>query len=758
MVILFPTTRAVLLALLSSLAVSAVPAIPAPRHPASLRRRWDPNQINSTMCLWYDIRAAVLRDTLYVDGGYLWDLPGMADGSYGQIVQDPNLSGLLYSINFTQPFNISQNTSTIFQTTPKAAGAANNQAPNFYSGTMFSNDNELYLYGGVLRDTDSQINPPADAVTGYERYQYGPVRTAWSVGFYNGQLPPNVTRYVTNGAGVNVPSENLGFYFSGMKRNDSGEIRTKGRPQYNATLAAPAMISIDMSTMRAEKWTNLTLPSNVLARAGSELAWVPVSQQGVLLAIGGVINPETAFLPLTAPQKVQSQAISPGFMQEISVFDVAAQKWYQQNTTGDVPGQLTQACSVVASAADGSSHNVYFYGGYDGLSATNSFSDDVYILSIPSFTWIKAYSGTSVHGRKGHRCAKIYPDQMIIVGGDTVDKTCLQGGLIQIFNLNTLKFQDQYDPKVWSQYKVPDVVTAKIGGTPDGAATASKPSTWSDSALGPLFAAQYSKTVPTYYPYNSVAPTPTDATRSTALPTPIASTGGSNGVPSWVAPVLGTVVGLIVLSAVVVCLLLYRRRKFLRMNPNSDAGTSVFNQRRILSWIPKAPTVSTSEDPSSSVSGYTGVPSEHLPNIVTTGPQEAASSEVHELPDSSHPAELPPNPAMSQISPAAGAGLRPGPYHQNMAGDESTTSSPTTPVGYARGHTRQVSSMSSGLPSPVLPTSPASEASPDDLPRTPVSPAENEQANPSGTEHGKKPEDPSIKPKGRESSFGEMLE
>lgn len=138
-----------------------------------------------------------------------------------------------------------------------------------------------------------------------------------------------------------------------------------------------------------------------------------------------------------------------------------------QDTTGETPPQLTEFCSVLASAKDGSSHNIYIYGGYNGISPADAPSDDVYILSIPSFTWAKALNGKSAHGRRAHKCAKAYPDQMLVVGGQSQQLdtyTCLEGGLIQIFNLNTLEWQEKYDPKVWSEYKVPSLITKEIGG------------------------------------------------------------------------------------------------------------------------------------------------------------------------------------------------------------------------------------------------------------------------------------------------------
>jgi hypothetical protein len=144
---------------------------------------------------------------------------------------------------------------------------------------------------------------------------------------------------------------------------------------------------------------------------------------------------------------------------------------YQQNTSAngpsDMPPQLTQFCSVVATANDSSSYNIYIYGGYAGLdSGTDTPSDDVYILSLPTFTWIRAYSGDDTKGRYGHRCVKPYPDQMFVVGGYGVGspETCVIGGMVQVFNLNTVSFQDTYDPKTWSYYEVPSILSKVIGG------------------------------------------------------------------------------------------------------------------------------------------------------------------------------------------------------------------------------------------------------------------------------------------------------
>lgn len=159
--------------------------------------------------------------------------------------------------------------------------------------------------------------------------------------------------------------------------------------------------------------------------------------------------------------------ISDGKHAQSSTLSIALTRTrYQQNTTGDIPPQLTLFCSVVAEAEDRSSFNIYIYGGYDGINATEIPSDDVYVLSIPSFTWIKVYSGQPTHGRTGHKCVKVYPDQMFVLGGQFAGNPaiCLDGGIIQVFNLNTLRFQDSYNPLNWSAYEVPSLITSQIGG------------------------------------------------------------------------------------------------------------------------------------------------------------------------------------------------------------------------------------------------------------------------------------------------------
>lgn len=580
----------------------------------------------------------------------------MNDGTYGPPTFDGNPLGLVYLLNFSTPFDAStgQNLSKAFTTISKAAngGAANNIGPQYYDGTMFANDYDWIIYGGLLSQTDAFQAPGDGAVYSYQAYPQVPKQ--FIPGYTVSQLPTGETRYITNGAGVSVPSENLGFYMGGLKSDSGGPIYYQPGPKNDSVRAdvlSETLIKVDMSIQGNDKWTNQSLPTSVPGRANAELVWVPVSTKGVLVAIGGVIDPVWANINNTLNASDTADSVStsidfkryfqrlltsvkksqsPKFMSTVSVYDIDKGAWYEQETNS-APEQLTQGCAVLASAQDGTSHNIYWYGGFDGINLSGNFSDDVWILSIPSFMWMKVKSGVTAHGRAGHRCVKPYPDQMMVIGGYTsvtgLVPTCVQGNIIQIFNLSSADWITSYDPTKWSNYTVPDMISAMIGGTKTGSATqtAPSPSGFANSSLTELFGSPYnSSKIVNYYPY-SKAETPDN--RTTLLPTSFPKSGG--GTPSYLGPVLGVVLGLFFITLLVLAFLLWRRRKLFKQSTNgaqSEAGT-MDNRRWVTNWLratpvdAKAPTVTTDDSPSS--------PYEE--DVSRTDVPEMADSQVHEM-------------------------------------------------------------------------------------------------------------------------------
>ncbi|KAF3062004.1 hypothetical protein GL218_03997 [Daldinia childiae] len=565
---------------------------------------WIENQQNATMCLWDMLRVATLGDTVYIDGGQIYWVAGLTDGSITE-VPDDNLLGRIYKFNFSTPFNTSSNFSEILTQDPIATGpngdAANNLAPNYYGGALLANDHEFFTYGGLIMLT-SEKAPDADASVEYVASPYGAEKPGFNTGLRYRELPDGVTRYVTNGGAVSAPSENKAWYFGGYRSESFGPIYN-GAPSENVTASNTSnyLITLDMTTQTQETWDNTTLGQHTPSRADPSVVWVPVGEQGILVVMGGVTYPGYLTSDMHSTNEAQSRKDGPGFMRNVDIYDVASKKWYQQSTEGSPP-QLARGCAVVAPAEDNSSFNIYYYGGYDGLDDGGQFNDDVWILSLPSFMWMKVYSGTPEHARAGHQCVMPYPDQMIVIGGrrpnvGTGPPSCLDGenpGILQVYNLTENHWMDSYDPTSWNYYGVPSMIHAMIGGDASGGATvtAPSPSGWEDPELGKVFATAYptSKLI-THYPYSSVGAG--NDSRG------IYEADGGGGTPSWVAPVLGVVLGLIFVTAVVIGIILYRRRKYLKKNASEPSTDE--NGNRILSWIlqgqgnGKAPTITTDD-------------------------------------------------------------------------------------------------------------------------------------------------------------------
>lgn len=127
----------------------------------------------------------------------------------------------------------------------------------------------------------------------------------------------------------------------------------------------------------------------------------------------------------------------------------------------------------------------------------------MYILTIPSFTWIGPISQSgspAPYARAGHTC-NLRDGQIVLVGGfNTTVTTCDSPG-IYVFNASSLQWGSSFtalstgddadrDPgnTVLSNsygYTVPDEVVSVIGGSPSGSATVTTPAV---SATGGPFA------------------------------------------------------------------------------------------------------------------------------------------------------------------------------------------------------------------------------------------------------------------------------
>lgn len=462
------------------------------------------------------------------------------------------------------------------------------------NGYLWNSFDALFLYGGEFSD-----NPPTSPVP-FSTWKYDISSSSWSES-------DNPTDAVTNapiqraaeGAGVTVPSIGRGFYFGGHLDGytTTGWSQSIARVYLTSLLeyTFPGYSNADINGKTAGPdglYRNITEgglqgTAGFPERADGVLVHVPgYGESGIILGLAGGSN--ASFTQMNI----------------IDVYDIANSEWYKQATTGPTPPYRVNPCAVALSAADGSSTEVYLYGGQNLIPyGSQTQYDDIWILTIPSFTWIKVdQTGQSTPpGRAGHSC-NVWNSQMVVVGGYVgQDLECDSG--FYIFNTSALSWQNQYtalegkdvlnrqdaqkdDPHALQGsygYEVPAVVQSVIGGNAVGAATVTQPV--QTAAQGPMATGK-----PIYYTV-----TGSNGAVVTETSSPNSSNGGDTGSgsgndsgngssgPNIGAIVAGVIAGLFALLAAYLGFCAYVYRKQLKLYKNHVAMA----QRSQLSGDPR---------------------------------------------------------------------------------------------------------------------------------------------------------------------------
>ncbi|KAF7527860.1 hypothetical protein G7054_g10336 [Neopestalotiopsis clavispora] len=324
----------------------------------------------NNFCRRFGHQTAVIDRKLYIDGGFI---------NYSPLEDDPtNYTNTFLSYNDLDEIaaggmpqlysNLSKNA-----TIPSVNGAV------LWADTV---NKYLFLYGG-----QSTVSPPTEL----SLYSYDTLNNYWTI-----LDVPQSLASASYGAGVSVSEIGQAYYYGGWQSNASSPGWTGGQA------ATTGLIHYDMDAQRMD---NMTGPDNT-GRAEGSMVYLPVSDGGMLIYFGGSQDPGNG--------SVVGQP-----MDQIFVFDIASSRWYTQTASGDIPGMRARFCSGVTWADDQSSYNIYLYGGL-GMPNYTSGYDDVYILSMPSFTWIKMYPNNTAEQYPHHSltCNVIDGAQMIITGGE----------------------------------------------------------------------------------------------------------------------------------------------------------------------------------------------------------------------------------------------------------------------------------------------------------------------------------------------------
>jgi len=425
-------------------------------------------------CKRLNHQSTIKNGTLYIDGGLEVFVPqNIFGGPNGTITLGYNT--YMLEVDMTASWDWKSNIS-IVAINKTANPTTGTYPPIVMNAALYAGgatDENIYLYGGTV----SFVN------TSFPGFQY-PQPPTYSLWSFNTSTKLwnqyDVTLFAPNrpfsGAYAEVPEQGLAFWLNGELNNGSSNTLAT-QPDISQNLGG--LVVLDTNTQTAKNLSTSSL-GNRFPREGGTLNYISgIGQQGILVAIGGSAKSATDSSPSSNGTLVP--------MDTIDIFDVASINdtnsngaWYTQAATGDIPELRYGFCTVGATAPDNSSYNLYIYG---GRNYTDDM-DDIYVLSIPSFTWVRIYEGSSP--RWGHTCHLVGNSQMITVGG--ANGTSLYNGCdwetmgVAIYSLSTLTWGSVYDAFA-PPYTVPNLVYGAIGGSGKGGATKKLPTGGFSSAL-----------------------------------------------------------------------------------------------------------------------------------------------------------------------------------------------------------------------------------------------------------------------------------
>ncbi|BCR85811.1 uncharacterized protein ACHE_21269A [Aspergillus chevalieri] len=419
--------------------------------------------------------AVINNQTLYIDGGEVRNIY-----SNQSIIAEAARD--LLAIDLSKPFT--NYDKDLFTTIKKPFNASKpaQYPPVMNEGATFSDGSNLYFYGGYISGhLEPNIVPPLAT------WRYDIENDEWTSDGFKGYPVKRLSEGVTAQSNVNRKA----YYLGGLldPGGDPDVYGTDGAGPYPDS----GMVVLDQETLT---WSNLSTQSmnhfgtiadgymNLIENFGDE---------GILLAFGGSTRPVAQPMDLLAASVMNLNYRNS--MENISVYDIANDEWYTQQSTGDIPRWRMSGCSVVAPAQDLSSFSIYVFGG--SSNDTESSDGNVYVLSIPSFQWIQLEGSNAL--RIKHKCQLAGQHTMLVVGGTVpvdgneyeplqanCDSDIFENG-IGIFDLNKHQWKTNYDADD-DKYTIHSSISDVIGGGKTGGATATEPKKgWNSTDLANVF-------------------------------------------------------------------------------------------------------------------------------------------------------------------------------------------------------------------------------------------------------------------------------
>ncbi|KAF2091345.1 hypothetical protein K490DRAFT_52570 [Saccharata proteae CBS 121410] len=402
------------------------------------------------------------------------------------------------------------------------------------SGTFFVDHTMLYAYGAIIGDDANGVNNSL--------WAYNTTEDTWGLApIDNGTISFGDN---SEGSYTSDPATGKSWYTGGWEIGFDGS--GPGMVHFNSTN------SDDLSFEFVSSTTDL----KVVNTLKGTMVYTRKGKQGTLIAFGGD-DTTTGGVYNGAHYWDQFN------MDQIFIYDIDSSTWYNITASGDIPTPRTEFCAGVSAAPDDSSFQITIHGGWDQGNTVSRA--DVWVLSIPSFVWIKVnatddpdLTSDPNSGRHRHKC-HVYEDaQMLVLGGVVESNATARNDYcnstdhppVKVLDTSTYAWQTEFQPN--KSYTVPDIVTNVIGGNSSGNATLLHPlGGFNSTILSTIF----THTVPRDNYTSPAHVSPTTSTTPTSTPSPSSSSSSNAGAIA--GGIVGGIAGLALIAA---ALILYRRR------------------------------------------------------------------------------------------------------------------------------------------------------------------------------------------------------
>ena len=410
------------------------------------------------VCALDAINMALIGDRLYFMGGNLSIIEAGDVGSQ----QRPNLYWLDINADFPVQGEI------------PAAQLMSEAVPSYEQGALASFQTQQYTPSqyGALWSTNDTLYPYYGA--GYptnELSTYDTSTNTWD----NVNVAGGDYNFGNHTASVwtSVPSLSLGFFLGGV-------YGWNGAEGYDG----PSMLRFDASDQMHPSWTNESLGhgsfgAQVPLLGDATMIYVPAGKEGMLIVFGGY--------NVSRGWNKDIDYWEPSDMSQIAVYDISSHHWWWQTATGTIPDPRAITCAAVSITEDASAFHITMYG---GVVISHSF-EDVFVLTLPSFTWINA---TSVSARTdqqskwlnetyasipetpylAQRCTMYENSEIIVLGGKywggtpypfagVNSSTCPTDAVaVRVLDTSNYVWRTSFD--INPTYSVPPVIVDVIGG------------------------------------------------------------------------------------------------------------------------------------------------------------------------------------------------------------------------------------------------------------------------------------------------------